>query len=57
MLAAISSAPKQVETTKYFKASHIGLCKPALNKQNDFKRLVLFRNGITKRINDIMYIP
>ena len=38
---------KNAKTRIILEASHIVLWKPDLNKQNDFKRVVLFRNGVT----------
>ena len=44
--AVISNAPKNAKTRKNLEGSYITLWKPDLNKQKDFERLVLFRNGI-----------
>ena len=41
------NAPKNTKTKKNLKASYLALWKPDLNKQKDFERLVLFRNGVT----------
>ena len=38
---------KNAKTNKNLEASYIALCKPDLNKQKDFERLVLFKNGVT----------
>ena len=43
----VSNAPKNTKTKKNLKASYLALWKPDLNKQKDFERLVLFRNGVT----------
>ena len=45
--AVISNAPKNAKTRKNLGASYIAFWKPDLNKQKDFERLVLFRNGVT----------
>ena len=45
--AVISNAPKNAKTRKNLEASYIALWKPDLNEQEDFRRLVLFRNGVT----------
>ena len=45
--AVISNAPKNAKTRKNLEASYIALCKPDLNEQKDFERLVLFRYGVT----------
>ena len=45
--AVISNAPKNAKTRKNLEALYIALLKPDLNKQKDFERLVLFRNGVT----------
>ena len=45
--AVISNAPKNAKTKKNLEASYIALWKPDLNEQQDFERLVLFRNGVT----------
>ena len=45
--AVISNAPKYAKTSKKLEALYIALWKPDLNKQMDFERLVLFRNGVT----------
>ena len=37
---------KNVKTSKNLEASYIALWKPDLNEQEDFERLVLFRNGV-----------
>ena len=41
----ISNSPKL--TRKNVGALYIALWKPDLNKEKDFERLVLFRNGVT----------
>ena len=38
---------KNAKTKKNLEASYIALWKPDLNKQKDFERLLLFRNGVT----------
>ena len=38
---------KNAKTSKNLEASCIALWKPDLNKQKDFERLVLYRNGAT----------
>ena len=38
---------KNAKTRINLEASHIVPWKPDLNEQNDFKRVVLFRNGVT----------
>ena len=43
----ISNAPKKVNARKNLEASYTALWKLDLNKQKDFARLVLFRNGVT----------
>ena len=45
--AVISNAPKSVKTRKNLEASYVALWKSDLDKQKDFERLVLFRNGAT----------
>ena len=45
--AVISNAPKNAKTRKNLEASYITLWKPDLNEQKEFKRLVLFGNGVT----------
>ena len=40
--------PKNAKARKNLDASYIILWKPFLNDQKDFKRLVLFRNGVTQ---------
>ena len=45
--AVISNARKNAKTKKNLEASYIALWKPDLNKQKDFERLVLLRNGVT----------
>ena len=45
--AVISNDPKNANTRKNLEASYIALEKPDLNEQNNFERLVLFRNGVT----------
>ena len=42
----ISNAPKNAKTRKNLEASYTALWKPDFNKQKDFKRLALFRNGV-----------
>ena len=39
---------KIAKTRKNLEASYIALWKPVLNEQEDFERLVLFRNGVTQ---------
>ena len=46
--AVISNAPKNANTRKNLKALYIAPWKPDLNKQKDFERLVLFKNGVTQ---------
>ena len=46
--AVISNTLKIAKTMKNLEASYIALWKLDPNKQNDFERLVLFRNGVTK---------
>ena len=43
----ISNAPKNAKARKNLGAFYIALWKRDLNKQMDFERLVLFRNGVT----------
>ena len=45
--AVISNAPKNAKARKNLEASYIALWKHDLNKQKDFERVVLFRNGVT----------
>ena len=43
----ISNAPTNTKTRKNLETSYVALWKSDLNEQKDFKRLVLFRNGVT----------
>ena len=43
----ISNAPKNAKTKKNLEVSYIALWKPDLNKQKDFERTALFRDGVT----------
>ena len=43
----INKKQKNAKTRKNLEASYIALWKPEYNKQKDFGRLVLFRNGVT----------
>ena len=43
----LCNAPKNKPLRKNLEAIFIGWLKPSLNKQENFERLVLFRNGIT----------
>ena len=43
----LSSAPTNKSIRKNLEASFIGIKGPNLNDQNDFKKLQLFRNGVT----------
>ena len=43
----ISNAPKNAKTKKNLEASYVALWKPDLNKQKDFERAALFRDGVT----------
>ena len=45
--AVISNAPKNAKTRKNLESSYIDVWKPDLSEQKNFKRLVLFRNGVT----------
>ena len=45
--AVISNAQKNAKARKNLEASYITLWKPDLNEQKEFKRLVLFGNGVT----------
>ena len=38
--------PKNAKTSKNLEASYIALWKPDLNKQKDFERSILFKNGV-----------
>ena len=42
----ISNAPTNIEIRKNLETSYIALRKPYLNKEKDFERLALFRNGV-----------
>ena len=44
--AVISNARKNAKTGKNLDASYIALWKPDLNKQKDFERSILFKNGV-----------
>ena len=44
--AVITKAPKNAKIGKNLEGSFIALWKLDLNKQKDFKRLVLFRSGV-----------
>ena len=46
--AVISNAPKNAKPRKNLEAPYIALWKPDPNEQEDFERLVLFRNGSTQ---------
>ena len=41
----ISNAPKNAKSKKNLQASYIAILKTDLNKQIDFERLTLFKNG------------
>ena len=43
----LCNAPKKLRERQNLEASFISLFKPSLNEQVDFKKLTLFRNGVT----------
>ena len=48
--AVMANVTKNSKTRKNLEASYIVLWKSDLNEQNDFERIVFFRNGVTKSI-------
>ena len=47
----LCNAPIKEHLRKNLKALFIGVLKPSLNEQTNFKRLILFVNGITQIFN------
>ena len=48
--------PSQKHLRKNLEAIFIALYKPSLNDEKPFDRLMLFRNGITVNINNIVFV-